>query len=321
MEKKVIKVQFCDFWTNFVLEESHLYKTLIKRYDVVICDEPDFLFYTCDSNKNIKYNNCVKIFYTAENVVPNFNKCDYGIGVDYITFEDRYLRFPPVYYNEQMRIMPEGNPAKRKFCNFVYNNFNVGTGALLRQEFCKKLAQYKHVDCPGIVLNNMKDAIEPRDGNWGEGKLKFIKDYKFTIAFENSFNNGYTTEKLTDPFMASSIPIYWGNPVVTRDFNPKSFINCSDFASFDDVIEYVKYLDNNDDLYLEMLNQPPLLYSPEEREKEWENFIYNIIEKGNKPFEKDLLDMDKKTYYPDKPVHPIVRRTKNFIRKNILKNK
>lgn len=44
MEKKVIKVQFCDFWSNFVLEESHLYKTLTKRYDVIICDKPDFLF-------------------------------------------------------------------------------------------------------------------------------------------------------------------------------------------------------------------------------------------------------------------------------------
>ena len=45
-------------------------------------------------------------------------------------------------------------------------------------------------------------------------KMDFIKDYKFVISFENSSNPGYTTEKLIEPMLVNSIPIYWGNTEV-----------------------------------------------------------------------------------------------------------
>lgn len=144
----------------------------------------------------------------------------------------------------------------------------------------------------------MNNPLPPRKNWWyDEGKINFLKNYKFTIAFENTKGNGYTTEKLTDAFMACSIPIYWGNPLVTREFNPKAFINCNDFDSFDSVIEYIKLLDNNDELYLEMLSQPPLLFDPEKREKELEDFLYGIIERGNKPFEKDIVNRERIMYH------------------------
>jgi hypothetical protein len=40
------------------------------------------------------------------------------------------------------------------------------------------------------------------------------------------------------------------------DFNEKAFINVKDFATFDDVIEYIKEVDDNEDLYNQYLNQP-----------------------------------------------------------------
>ncbi len=55
---------------------------------------------------------------------------------------------------------------------------------------------------------------------------------------------GYTTEKLFDCFKAGTVPIYWGNPEITRDVNPKAFINCNDYENdFDAVIERVKEID------------------------------------------------------------------------------
>ena len=38
-----------------------------------------------------------------------------------------------------------------------------------------------------------------------------------TIAFENSSFPGYTTEKIFEPMLEGSIPIYWGNPRVDED--------------------------------------------------------------------------------------------------------
>jgi alpha(1,3/1,4) fucosyltransferase len=143
-------------------------------------------------------------------------------------------------------------------------------------------------------LNNMKsDIIERYDNDWWQGKIDFIKNYKFTIAFENSRSEGYTTEKILHPFFANSIPIYWGNPVVTREFNPKAFINCNDYENFDQVIERIKELDNNDELYMEMLRQPPM--QPDytfDKKEQLENFLANIIEKGVKPFNKNPRSWD-----------------------------
>ncbi len=290
-EKKEIKINYCDFWPDFNKEKNFISVRLQKKYKLVISDKPDFLIYSCFSNQHRKYKDCVKIFYTGEAITPNFNDCDYAIGFDYIDFEDRYYRHSRlVPYKKEEKDALDLGMAKRKFCNFTYYNSKTGEGAKLRQDFCKKLMNYKHIDCPGRVLNNMKKAIEPRFGNWVNGKLDFIGKYKFTIAFENCAMNGYTTEKLMHPLMANSIPIYWGNKLVSRDFNPKAFINCNDFNDLNEVIEYVKYLDTNDEAYMQMLKEPPMQENYTGRDKAFEEFLFYIIEKGNKPFNKDILN-------------------------------
>jgi len=93
-------------------------------------------------------------------------------------------------------------------------------------------------------------------GYFVDDKIAFLRNYKFTIAFENSSHPGYTTEKILHPFVANSIPIYWGNPLVAKDFNPKSFINCHDYINFEEVIEKIIEIDTDDDLYQEYLREP-----------------------------------------------------------------
>jgi hypothetical protein len=99
------------------------------------------------------------------------------------------------------------------------------------------------VDCPGRVLNNCRPFDEH---NYSfRGKVDYLKDYRFTIAFENQSTVGYTTEKIIHPFIAGSIPIYWGNPKVAELFNPEAFINCHDFDDFESVISHVIQVDND----------------------------------------------------------------------------
>lgn len=316
MTKPKIKVNFCDNDDTFVNEKNNLFLEILqKNYDVEISEKPDFLFYSCFGTKHWDYTNCVKIYYTNENVVPDFNECDYGIGFHHIKFEDRYLRFTE--YN--LKIQPEiqnrqnlsANLTERKFCNFVYSNCRNGEGAALRAEFCKALSKYKHIDCPGKVLNNMQDAISPRNGDWQQGKLDFLSNYKFTIAFENRQTNGYTTEKLFHPLMANSIPIYWGNPKAVEDFNPKAFINCNDYNSLDEVIEKVKELDNDDEKYMQMIKEPAMRenYDFNGYEK-LEKFLNNIIAKGNMPLvrQRNKFVRFYERYAPirDKGMHKIL---------------
>lgn len=44
--------------------------------------------------------------------------------------------------------------------------------------------------------------------------MRFIAQYKFIIAIENSICDDYITEKLWRPLIAGSIPIYLGSPSV-----------------------------------------------------------------------------------------------------------
>ena len=53
-----------------------------------------------------------------------------------------------------------------------------------------------------------------------------------------------------------SLPIYWGNRLVYRDFNTKSFLNYYDFKNENELIERIIELDNDDNKYIEYLKEP-----------------------------------------------------------------
>ena len=153
--KKTIKINFVDFWDSFKKEEFYIYQFLCKKYNVVIAEKPDYLIYSSFGYDHLKYD-CIRIFYTGENIRPNFNHCDYAIGFDYIEFEDRYFRLP-IYlafdkYINIFKIAETKHKDKRnykirnKFCNMVVSN---GLNSE-RIEFFKQLSTYKKIDSGGV---------------------------------------------------------------------------------------------------------------------------------------------------------------------------
>lgn len=262
--ERIVRIKYCDFPK---VDEKHFFITraLKKFCNPVISDDPEILFYSCYSGEHLKYKNVVKVFFSGENVHPDFNECDYAIACQPIVYGNRFFQLAGHNWhmdataNDRARIQLQ---QKTRFCNFIYSNGNLlHEGVRKRIEFCELLSAYKRVDCPGRVLHNM-DAPElsSRSSNeWALSKTKFIQQYKFTIAWENTFGEGYTTEKLAEPLMAGSVPIYWG--YVPSYINPKSIINVSDFTNMSDLVKYVEYLDNNDEAYCEMLLSQPLLPS------------------------------------------------------------
>lgn len=249
--RKRIKIDFTDFWHNDTESEKKnnpLFKLLSKRYDLELSDKPDFLIYSAKGRKFLDYV-CTRIFYTAENVRPNFDECDYAFSFDY-PMTDRNYRLPLYKFYYDLEKLTEAKDvenvfkAKTKFCNFVFSNLK----AKARVDFFEALSRYKRVDSGGRVLNNIGYLVDD--------KIEFLKPYKFTIAFENSSYPGYTTEKILEAMIANTVPIYWGNPLIHQDFNPKSFINCHEYDSFDKVIEKVVELDNDDELYKQYLAEP-----------------------------------------------------------------
>ena len=54
----------------------------------------------------------------------------------------------------------------------------------------------------------------------------------------------------------NSIPIYWGSDFVNQDFNPKSFINASNYENDEALIEKILDLEKDKEKYVELLRQP-----------------------------------------------------------------
>jgi len=121
-----------------------------------------------------------------------------------------------------------------------------------RLEIFEKLSRYKRVESGGRFMNNIGGPI----GGGFAGKIEFMRPCKFHIAFENACLPGYTTEKLPQAMMARTLPIYWGNRLVARDFNPQSFVDASDFPDQDALVEHIIRLDQDDALYGKILSQP-----------------------------------------------------------------
>ena len=278
MFKRKIKIQFVDFWDGFDIKNNEFIDVLREIYIVELSDNPEYLFYSGFGNQHLKYK-CIRIFYTGECITPNFNECDYAISFDRMTFGDRFLRIP-LYNLFQYKIeylslfnrsafTKEDLEKKDGFCSFVVSNCFADD---VRAVFLDKLSAYKTISSGGRFRNNIGGAVAD--------KKAFQAKYKFAIAFENTSYDGYCTEKLMEAFAAGTIPIYWGDPNVAKDFNPEAFINAHDYATFDEVIERVKEIDQNDSLYLKIRNANPLLV--ESTDNGLSIFLYHIIDQDYK---------------------------------------
>jgi len=273
--KNKIRIDFSDFWGGFDKTNNYFYNLLIEEFDVEISNNPDYLFFSVFGNHHQNYK-CKKIFYTGENIAPPLGYCDYSFSFDYLDDArnyrlPHYLLYDGYYELVRPKIIDESF-TKRKFCNFVASNGNCKE----RNDFVIELSKYKKVDCGGRWMNNIGYIVSD--------KRKFQSEYKFSIAFENNaYRPGYDwyiTEKPFESMCSNSLPIYKGGKKINEDFNTKSFINIHDFSSQENVIEYIIELDNNNDKYIDVLNQPWFINNQIPDNNKTENikkFLYNIF--------------------------------------------
>lgn len=213
---KSISIHFCDFGDMQGI--ANKLTDMLKAHFEVILDSknPQYLFYSVFGSEHIYYN-CVRIFYTGENISPNFNFCDYAIGFEHINFLDRYLRYPLyLFYKEDYKrarhkhehITRQVLESKQRFCNFIVSNARADS---YREEVFYALCAYKRVDSGGRYLNNIGKCVSD--------KFAFQSQCRFSLCFENSSTPGYLTEKLIQAAGAKSIPIYWGDTYLSGDIN------------------------------------------------------------------------------------------------------
>lgn len=269
-----MKIWFENFWGGWFNDNNFLTQNVLAGENFTVTPEkPDVLFYTVFGGRQSNYS-CKKVFWTGENVRPRYDEADLNLTFDYDEnpknvrvplyaihwWESIHVRPILVHPDPESLLLQPKNPKNRPkhFCAFVHGNGGEGVngwgnlqdGVTKRNALYAMLNAKKRVDSAGTWLNNTGFTVDYYT------KLNFIRNYKFTFAIENSSFPGYVTEKIMDPMMASSVPIYWGSPRVVEEFNPKSFINAHDFSSHEELVEYLLYLDSHDEAYDEIYSQP-----------------------------------------------------------------
>lgn len=248
---------------------------------------PDIVISSNDlDEKLLEYKNSKIIYYTGEPFLSwsgNINRNIINKALTFFNFNDplfervplilhyNYEYFKNGYINDYeflLKEKPNITSVPSKFCSFVARS--NGYPSCPREYFFNKLSKYKNVNSHGPYLNNsplipMGDVSKYENSLF---KVKCISNYKFNLCFENSHgctkspidhtylsDSGLLSEKIYEALLSGTIPIYWGNKDIHNDLNTKRIINYYDYNDFDSMIEKIIEIDNNDDLFLDIVNE------------------------------------------------------------------
>jgi len=276
---ETLKINYIDYWHGMKKDSFYFTEIMKKHYDVVIendLNKCDILFTGPFGNQKVM-EHPFKLYYTGENRRDDFVNNKYCFSYNYNNHPNHYTL--PIYYTTTnfKRIKQENRimTPRTKFASFLFSN----GGVKVRNEIFKSLSDYKRVDSGGRFANNIGGPVPPLQ------TIPWQSQYKFSLSCENVIAPGFITEKIVHGYHAGSIPIYWGTETIREELNTKSFINVSEFVNMKELIEYIIEVDNNDQLYQDILNQPLLVnneYNPDYTEDAIALKIKELFEQSKK---------------------------------------
>jgi len=293
-KKKTIRIHAVNLFSqkgfkNYLL--SYLKNKFIVQFDEI---NPEYIIYNVFGyeENNPKYNNTIKIAIYTENTIPDLFKCDYAIGHAHISYLDRYFILPFCFLEKLIGIKHLNfrrirnkviKKPRKKFCAAAINQTSPNFTDFFRLNFTEELNKYKKVDLGGKYNNNVGGPIKD--------KIKFFKDYKFSIAMENTNGDGYSSEKIIDSFISGTIPIYYGSYMIEEYINPKSYILIKGPEDIKEKIEYIKKIDNDNKLYKSILKEKVLIDDNiiKKMQEEQSDFWIHI-------FNQDIKKAKRKTF-------------------------
>lgn len=189
------------------------------------------------------------IYWSGESYEPSKNRvATSSISISTTTLHPHmiytpYVLYSPYLYKERLFLGVKDRKYFMAYCN--------SNKVLEREDFFAKCVDimgsqlcHSFGNCNGDRPESKKPKIS---GKWySESLIHTYKDYKFVIAFENGVVDGYVTEKILNAFYSGAIPVYYGSKNINELFNPKAFINVSDFKTFDDCIDYMRNMKHDE---------------------------------------------------------------------------
>ena len=265
----MIKIRYTCFWPGFN-PQSFFINNFLDDYKIVNDDSYDVIVMSVFNYANLKVkDNSIKILFNGEHPsyidrfinITNI-KLDLVIGFTQNNLNITQLYYPLwiLYYdkvynqtyfdniNKHIKNIKIEDLVNKKFCCLINSHDSNNT----RIPIYSSLIKFNRIDCPGRLLNNMKNI-----GTSEKDKIKFMNNYLFNICSENGRGNGYLTEKLPQCLESLCIPIYYGdiNRFNSNIFNINRIINIQDINNLDNIIDKINNLLKNKEELLNFYRQ------------------------------------------------------------------
>lgn len=281
--KKVIKVAWINWWKEFDPHKSFFRHFIEVEFDKIVVtvdleDEPDLVIGSIFGD----YKNPPKVDSAKTKTVIFTGEChsvhnlgyDLSIGFDYEddTKDKNYIRVPLWFFyldwfnlrDAHLMGDPQGLPLsylnregatqmRDRFCLFISSNPRCSE----RNVIFTMINNAKKVDSAGALARNIEIPGDSRMSRFMK-RNRFEMQYRFSLCCENRSQRGYCTEKLFMAFLAGSVPVYWGDPTVENDFNPKAFVNLTGLNTQEEVVSKVMEIENDLNKWIKMASTPAL---------------------------------------------------------------
>jgi len=119
---------------------------------------------------------------------------------------------------------------KNQLISIVASNKKDTVGHKMRHQIIEQLGPEFKIKALGSGYSPFKMRFEP------------YADYAFTIVVENLKNENLLTEKVVDPILFQTIPIYWGGNI-ENCFNPRGVISFQDIPQLKSILQTLSLKD------------------------------------------------------------------------------
>jgi hypothetical protein len=250
------------------------HKSLLRENEVniMICIEncKRWNWYVHYKNYREYDNNSIDIF-IYNHISSLYKKTDKIVGIPTVYMRINYYNSIKNYYEKLQQLSCSFRT--KKFCLLI-NKSSLNNNINKFIDMIKIYGDLDHISMYNEKISNIScyNSIE---------LLEIFNLYKFIVCFENSYNDGYITEKIFNCFLAKTIPIYSGSPIVDKFLNTDSFINIPEdqIDTFD--MSIIDSLNNDEERYNNMININKISanYSDEEYKNEMVRIINNKLER------------------------------------------
>ena len=305
MLKKNLNIKLNDRIKNYFIDNWGYYNMInIEQFiDYFLIDKYDYTFVSndniCDvSIWNEQLENNSDLDYNKINMiisVENLNKWDWFLHYNkYNNYDDDKINI--YLYNHISKIVKTDNYIAIPLIHFYINYYKKNENLFYNQlnltkyeskKFClcinksninQEISQYINILQTIDNIDNINiynDFLKDKSCYHSIELLNIFNKYKFILAFENSYDDGYITEKIFNCFFSKTIPIYKGSNIIKSFINESSFIDINN-NNIENIIQLIKLLNNNEELYNNYINSQKISINYED--EDYKNQLFNFIE-------------------------------------------